>query len=308
MIRVLLTGGNGMLGRALRAQAASRPDITLVAPARAEVDLADRAAVDRLFAQGNFDTVIHAAAKVGGIQANIRFPADFYTENTLLNVHVIDGAMRAGVKSFLNIGSSCMYPRNFEHALKEGDILTAPLEPTNEGYAIAKVAAARHCDYIAQQHGLAYRTLIPCNLYGPYDDFSPERSHLVAAIVAKVVEAKRKGLDEVSIWGDGTVRREFLFVEDLAQFVLHLVGRESELPNCLNLGLGHDYTVNEYYAAVAEAVGYTGRFVHELDRPVGMKRKLLDVSAAQALGWRVKTPLNEGIARVVTHYQEMFPA
>ena len=302
-MKVLVTGGNGMLGRAVRRLAEGRADLEIFAPGRADVDLSDRAAVDACMASGGFDAVVHLAARVGGIQANIASPADFYLENTIINTNVIDSAHRHGIQTLINIGSSCMYPKDHGESLSEGDILAAPLEPTNEGYAISKIAAAKHCSYLSQQYGRDYRTLIPCNLYGPGDDFAPERSHLLAAVIKKISDAVEAGANEVEIWGDGTARREFLFVDDLAGYVLDCLDRVADLPDMLNVGAGTDETVNDYHRIAAEIIGYTGGFTHDLSRPVGMKRKLLDISLARQHKWRPSTPLGDGLAQTYAFYR-----
>ncbi|TBW37401.1 NAD-dependent epimerase/dehydratase family protein [Siculibacillus lacustris] len=295
-MRVLLTGGNGLVGRALRrVLAEGAADWRLDAPGRGELDLLDQRAVAAHFAAHAYDLVIHAAATVGGIRANIAHPTAFLAENALMNTLVIEGARKAGVPRFLFLGSSCMYPKDLGRPLAEADMLTAPLEPTNEGYALSKILGVRHCEAIAREHGLAYRSIVPCNLYGPDDHFDAARGHLVAAALLKMHQARETGAETVTIWGDGLARREFLYVDDLARFIAAWGGRLAELPPMLNVGVGDDHAVNDYYAVAAEVVGWSGRFVHDLDAPVGMMRKLMDVSQVQALGWRAMTPLAQGM-------------
>lgn len=297
-MRVLLTGGNGLVGRSLRRlQPQMHPNWTLVAPSRAEYDLVDQQAVRRLFASGPFDLVIHAAARVGGIAANVSHPVGFLADNLIINALTIEGARSAGVKRMLYLGSSCMYPKDMPRAMVEEDLLTAPLEPTNEGYAIAKIAGAKQCEAIAREHGLSYRTIIPCNLYGPDDHFGSAASHLVAAALTKLHAARTRGEETVSIWGAGTARREFLYVDDLSSFILDAADRIEDLPLYLNVGAQLDYTVNEYYESAAEVVGFKGSFVHDLSAPVGMLRKLLDSSRAAAFGWKPRTTLLEGLRK-----------
>jgi GDP-L-fucose synthase len=304
-LKVFLTGAGGMLGRSIvRVAATHRPDLHLITPSRDDLDLTDQQETARFFRETSIDAVIHAAARVGGIQANIRSPADFYIQNTLINTNVIDSAYRYGVEHLINIGSSCMYPKDFGEVLKASDLLAGPLEPTNEAYALSKITAAKYCEYLSNQYGKAFRTLLPSNLYGPHDDFSPERSHLVAAVIAKVVDAKTNGRETVTIWGDGSARREFLYVDDLARFIVDKIGEEAALPLYLNVGAGVDHTVNEYHHLAADIIGYDGGFVHDLKRPVGMKRKLLDSSLAQKHGWQATTTLRDGIAKTYAFYQE----
>ena len=303
-MKVLLTGATGMLGRAVLKASGKRPDIEFLAPRRNELDLLDRARLDSFLDAHQPEAIVHMAARVGGIQANVAAPADFYVDNVIMNTNVIDGAHRSGVERLINIGSSCMYPKDYASALKESDLLAGPLEPTNEGYALSKITATRHCAYLSEQHHRLYRTLIPCNLYGPHDDFAPERSHLVAAVIKKVDDAVRTGASEVEIWGDGTARREFLFVDDLADFIVDRIGQEEKLPPMMNVGAGVDHTVNEYHQLTSDLLGFSGNFTHDLDRPVGMKRKLLDITLASRHGWTPKTSLEKGLTQTYRSYQQ----
>lgn len=287
-----------MAGSSLRRIAPDcAPDHEILAPMRQEMDLLDRSAVRDYLAQHRPDLIIHAAAKVGGILSNMDNPASFLSDNILINTHLIREAFAAGVRKLIYFGSSCMYPRDFGRPLTEDDILAAPLEPTNEGYAIAKIAGARLCCYLSQQYGVAYRTLIPCNLYGPNDRYDPQHSHLMAAIIRKTHEAVMDGRPTIEIWGHGEVRREFVYVDDLARFVFSILERLNDLPDTLNIGMGRDYTVNEYYHFAAKAIGFRGDFTHNLAAPVGMAQKLMDCTRAMALGWSPATPLLDGICR-----------
>jgi len=210
---------------------------------------------------------------------------------------------QAGIKQLLNLGSSCMYPRNHPESLREEMVLQGQLEPSNEGYALAKVVTLRLCEYIMRQDkSFAYKTLIPCNLYGRYDKFDPAHSHLVPAIIHKVYQALRDGQPEVEIWGDGTARREFMFATDLADAILRATGDFSTLPDCMNVGLGVDHSINEYYQVTAEVMGYRGRFVHNLDKPVGMARKLVNIDRQNAWGWSAQYALRDGIRETCQYY------
>ena len=302
--RLLLTGGTGMVGRNIRAHPAAR-DWTVLAPGSAELDLTDAAAVADFFDQNRPDMVIHAAGRVGGIQANMAHPVAFLDQNLAMGRNVVMAAQRAGVRRLLNLASTCMYPRAAPNPLREEMVLTGELEPTNEGYALAKIVTMRLCDYIRREdEGAQYKTLIPCNLYGLHDKFDPRHSHLVPAIIHKVHEAKVQGLETVEIWGDGTARREFMFAGDLADAVWKATAGIDALPGAMNIGLGHDHTINEYYATVAEVVGWTGRFTHDLSKPVGMKRKLCATDRQAAWGWSAPTALRDGIAQTYRHYLE----
>ena len=302
--KMILTGGSGMVGRNIREHArAAQWDI--LAPRRAELDLMDGDAVRDYIARQRPDIIVHAAGRVGGIHANTAHPVAFLDENLMMGRNVIMGAQACGVTRLLNLASTCMYPRAAPGPLTEDMILTAELEPTNEGYALAKIMATRLCQYLRREDPrLQYKTLIPCNLYGPHDTFDPARSHLVPAIIHKVHTALETGQDSVEIWGDGTVRREFMYAPDLADAVLRAAADIDTLPDLMNIGLGHDHTINDYYRTVAEVVGWQGRFTHDLDRPVGMKQKLSSVDRQTAWGWRAPTSLREGIARTYQFYLE----
>lgn len=302
--KMLLTGGNGMVGRNILAHTGAA-DWDILAPRSAELDLTNSAAVTAWFAQHRPDIVVHAAGRVGGIQANIANPVAFLDDNTAMGRNVIIGAHRAGVRQLLNLASTCMYPRAAANPLREEMILTGELEPTNEGYALAKIMASRLCQYIRREDASAlYKTLIPCNLYGLYDSFDPANSHLVPAIIHKVHQAKQAGTETVEIWGDGSVRREFMFAADLADAVHRAAADMASLPDLMNVGLGHDHAINDYYATVARVIGWQGRFVHDLDRPVGMKQKLCATDRLSDWGWQAPTSLQQGLAQTYAHYLE----
>lgn len=300
---VLLTGGSGLVGRTILRvlqqqglqQGTSGPSWRVDAPSSGDLDLQSQASVEAWFATRSYDVVIHAAAVVGGINVNKSNPTKFLAGNLLINTLLIEGARRAGVKNLMFVGSANMYPADVYEVLREEHMLTAPLEPLSEGYALAKIAGARLCDTVSKEFNLNYRTIVPCNLYGPDDHFDPDKGHLIAAALFKLHRAKVSGLQSVEIWGDGEARREFLYADDLARFIIEWAPKLSELPNMINVGAGEDLSVNEYYAEAANVVGYTGAFDHLLSAPVGIRRKLLDVSKVSALGWRPRTSLAEGM-------------
>ena len=303
-MKLLITGGGGMVGRNLRAHP-GLADWGVFSPGSAELDLTDTAATFAYFQRLRPDFVIHCAGKVGGIQANIAAPVDFLTLNTDMGRNVILAARAAGVKSLLNLASSCIYPRFGHNPLSEDMVLGGELEPTNEGYAIAKIFALRLCQYVQREDpSLHYKTFIPCNLYGPFDHFDPKSSHLVPAVIRKVHDAKVQGLDTVEIWGDGTARREFMYAGDLAEAMVKAVGDFPAVPDIMNVGLGFDYSINDYYAAVAQVIGWSGRFVHDTTKPVGMKQKLVDVSRQTTWGFAPATALHDGIAKTYAYFLE----
>ena len=302
MKRVLITGASGMVGQNLLAHEAATGS-HILSPSSKQLNLKDFNAVNDYLAAEKPDFIIHAAGKVGGIQANMAEPISFLDDNLLIGRNLVLAARDAGIENFLNLGSTCMYPRNAKNPLVEDTILAGELEPTNEGYALAKIMVDRLCQYISRQHqALNYKTIIPCNLYGPFDKFSPENSHLVPAIIHKIHIAKMKGQQTVDIWGDGTVRREFMYAGDLADAIWKAVSDFDAAPDIFNCGLGYDYSVNEYYQAAACMIGWNGEFIHLLDKPVGMKQKLADVSRQKYWGWTPSTSLEDGLAKTYEFY------
>ncbi len=300
----MLTGAGGMVGKnILEHPAAAHHDF--LAPTRNELDLSDVRAVSAYVGENRPDFVIHAAGRVGGIQANMAHPVDFLVQNLDIGRNVIMAAKENGVTRFLNLASSCMYPSAAPNPLGEELILQGGLEPTNEGYAIAKIVATRLCEYISRENpGLLYKTAIPCNLYGRYDKFSPEHSHMVPAVIRKVYFAVASGQSTLDIWGDGLSRREFMYAGDLADFVFYALDHFDAMPQNLNVGLGYDYTINEYYAAIAHEAGFTGTFVHDLSKPTGMRQKLVDNRLLKIFGWKATTTLKEGIHKTYSYFKE----
>lgn len=278
-------------------------DFEMLAPRSNELNLLDSNALQAYLKHHLPDMVIHAAGKVGGIQANMREPVSFLMENLDMGRNVVWGARQAGIKRLINLGSSCMYPRNHSEPLSEELVLQGELEPTNEGYALAKIVTARLCDYIVREDAsFQYKTLIPCNLYGRYDKFDPVHSHLLPAIIHKVHLAKQTGQQTVEIWDDGNARREFMYAGDFADAVVASVNKFESLPAYMNVGLGYDFTINEYYQAVADVMGYSGNFVHDLSKPFGMARKLVSLDRQQIWGWKASTELRDGIEKTYAYY------
>lgn len=301
-MKILITGSTGMVGRnILENKDISKFDLLI--PNSKELNLLNYAEVDNYLNKNQPDFIIHTAGKVGGIQANIAHPVSFLVENMDMGRNIILAAKKNNVKNLINLGSSCMYPRNAENPLSENMILKGELEPTNEGYAIAKIMSTRLCEYINKEDdSFNYKTIIPCNLYGKYDKFEPKHSHMIPAVVKKIYEAKINNLTQIDIWGDGTARREFMYAGDLADFISYAINNFHKMPQNINVGLGHDYTINEYYQVIAEVIGFKGGFVNDLTKPVGMKQKLIDDTNLKKFGWNYSTSLEDGIKKTYEYY------
>jgi GDP-L-fucose synthase len=250
---------------------------------------------------------IIAAAKVGGIHANNTYPADFLFDNLAIAANTIHGAWRAGVRRLLFLGSSCIYPKHAPQPMTEDCLLTSALEPTNEAYAIAKIAGLKLCQYYRRQHGVAFHSAMPTNLYGPGDNYHPRNSHVLPALLRRFHEAREQGLPEVVAWGTGSPRREFLHVDDLADACAFLLG-QAEPPDWINVGTGTDVTIRELTELVAEVTGYRGRIVWDATKPDGTPRKLMDVSRLSALGWRARVDLRAGVERTYASFREELAA
>ena len=303
---VLLTGGSGMVGRNIL-EHPSVHEWKIFAPESLTLDLTDYNATVTYVDALKPDIIIHAAGKVGGIQANIAQPVDFLVKNMDMGRNILMAARETGVKKLLNLGSSCMYPRNASNPLKENLILQGELEPTNEGYALAKIMTERLCRYInSEDSEYSYKTLIPCNLYGRHDKFEPEQSHLIPAIIHKIHHAIEAGHSNVEIWGDGNARREFMYASDFAKVVMRSLDYFDSLPMVMNVGLGNDYSINDYYRTTADVIGYKGSFTHDLSKPAGMKQKLVSIEKQQAWGWKSNVSLTEGITETYKYYKSKY--
>lgn len=279
-------------------------DHVFLSPSSKELDLQVFERLNEYIRLHQPDLIIHAAGRVGGIQANMAAPVNFLVENLEMGKNIVLAAQKNNISKVLNLGSSCMYPRNAMNPLKEELVLKGELEPTNEGYAIAKIVTAKLCEYIQNEDkSKEYKTIIPCNLYGRHDKFDPKHSHMIPAVIKKIFEAKESGKAEIDIWGDGTVRREFMYAGDLADFIFEAIKNYDQLPQYLNVGLGFDYTIREYYETIAEVVGYKGKFFYDTSKPVGMKQKLIDDTRLKEFGWEHKTSLKEGIKKAFTFYK-----
>jgi GDP-L-fucose synthase len=292
--KIFVTGHRGMVGSALVRRLRAGGHNNLLTRTHAELDLLDQHAVHAFLASEKPDYLFIAAAKVGGIQANNQYRADFLYQNLLIEANLIHGAHQAGVQRLMFLGSSCIYPRDCAQPIKEEYLLTGPLEPTNEPYAIAKIAGIKLAESYNQQYGRRYVSVMPTNLYGPNDNYDLATSHVLPALIRKAHEARERGDAEYTVWGSGTPRREFLYVDDLADACVHLMERDYDGP-LVNIGTGEDVTIRELAELVMEVVGFNGRIVFDSSKPDGTPRKLLDVSRVAALGWRSLTALRDGI-------------
>ena len=304
--RVWVAGHRGMVGGAIVRRLADEQARVLTAP-RAELDLRDAAAVRAWLKAERPDVVVLAAAKVGGILANDTYPADFLYENLAIETAVIHGAFEQGVAKLLFLGSSCIYPRMAPQPIPEEALLTGPLEPTNEWYAIAKIAGLKLCQAYRRQYGADFISAMPTNLYGPGDNYDPEHSHVPAGLIRRMDEAKRVQAPKVVVWGTGKPLREFLYVEDLADACVHLIEHYSgETP--INVGSGEEVSIADFARRVAKAVGYQGKLEFDTSKPDGTPRKLVDVARLSATGWSASTSLDQGLALAYADYQARLKA
>jgi GDP-L-fucose synthase len=299
--RIFLAGHKGLVGSAIYCKLASAGYDNLIVRNHAELDLSNQAGVERFFAQERPEYVFLAAAKVGGILANANHPAEFLRENLLIQTNVIDSAHRHGVQKLQFLGSSCIYPKLAPQPIHEDALLTGSLEPTNEAYAVAKIAGLKMAQAYRRQYGFHAICLMPTNLYGPSDNFDPVSSHVVPALINNFHDAVKRGAPEVTIWGTGTPRREFLHVDDLADAALFLMLNYDDEP-IVNVGVGKDISIRELAELIGEVTGYRGRLIFDTSKPDGTPRKLLDVSRLTDMGWQSSIPLREGLQQTYRWY------
>ncbi|MCH1505870.1 MAG: GDP-L-fucose synthase [Verrucomicrobiales bacterium] len=300
---ILLTGGRGMVGRALTRALRKAGNQSILSPTRAELDLCNQAAVESYIGEACPDIIIIAAAKVGGIYANSTYPADFLYDNLAIAANTIHAAHKAGVKRLLFLGSSCIYPREAPQPIPEDSLLSGPLEQTNEPYAVAKIAGLKLCQAYREQYGVLYHSAMPTNLYGPGDNYHPENSHVIPGLIRRFHEAKENGAPEVEVWGTGKVLREFLHVEDLAAACLHVLSL-ADPPDWINIGSGIDQSIGDLAQAVKEAVGYEGKLTFDTSKPDGTPRKLLDSTRIQDSGWNPAISLQDGLKTTYNNFLE----
>ena len=301
--RIYVAGHRGLVGSAISRTLRAKGHGSILERARSELDLTDAAAVDRFFADEKSDYVFLAAAKVGGINANSTYPADFIRENLAIEVNVIHSAWRQEVSKLLFLGSSCIYPKLAAQPISEEALLGGPLEPTNEAYAIAKIAGLKMCEAYRRQHGFNAISLMPTNLYGPGDNFELETSHVIPALIRKAHEAKLSNAPQLQVWGSGAPRREFLHVDDLADAAVFCMAQYDDAEH-INVGVGQDITIRELALLICEIVGFSGDVAFDATKPDGTPRKMLNVDRLSARGWHSKIPLRDGLAETYRWYVE----
>ena len=310
--KIYVAGHRGLVGSAILRQLSKRGYNNLLTRTHAELDLLDQAAVARFFATERPDYVVLAAARVGGIHANNTYPADFIYDNLMIEANIIHAAHQAGVERLLFLGSSCIYPREVAQPMREDALLTGVLEATNEPYAIAKIAGIKLCESYNRQHGTDFRSVMPTNLYGEGDNFHPENSHVIPALMRRFHEARLRGDGEVVVWGSGKPMREFLHVDDMAAASLFVLGLDKAIYAAntqpmlshINVGTGVDCTIRELAETMAEVVGFTGELVFDASKPDGTPRKLMDVSRLRAMGWEASIGLKEGLSATYRWFTE----
>jgi len=299
---IFIAGHQGMVGSAVRKLLANRfPTITPILRTRQELNLCSSGEVEAFFQETKPDAVIFAAAKVGGILANATYPVEFLSENIQMATNAIGAAARANVKRFLYLGSTCIYPKHAPQPMVESSLLSSPLEPTNEAYALAKIVGLKLCQYYRKEYGLNYHSAMPTNLYGPGDNYHPDHSHVIPGLLRRFHQAKIDQAPSVSLWGSGTPRREFLFVDDLAQALLHLLSLESP-PDWVNIGTGKDVSILELAHLVAKTIGYQGQITLDPSKPDGTPLKRTDPTLINSTGWQAETPLELGLQKTLQDF------
>lgn len=301
--KIFLTGSTGMVGKNILEK---NKNFFFLHPTRKELDLLNFEKVYKFINNNKPDLIIHAAGIVGGIKFNIDFPIKTLVENTTIAKNVILAAYQNSVPKLLNLSSSCIYPPSAKSPLCEDDILTGKFEKTNEGYAFAKVFSMLLCNYISiESKKYKYKNIIPCNLYGKYESFNEKKSHLISAAILKIYKAKKNKKNLVEIWGDGTVKREFLYVEDLVDFIFYSIKKFDSIPNNINVGYGRDFSIRQYYSYISKIMGWDGKFFFNKEKPQGQKRKLVSIKNQLKIGWRPKHSLQDGIKKTLDYFYKI---
>ncbi|MBU3924003.1 MAG: GDP-L-fucose synthase [Nanoarchaeota archaeon] len=301
--KIYVAGHNGLLGSAIKRRLERDGFSNIICRSSSELDLRNQSVVEDFFRRERPEYVFDAAAKVGGIQANMNFGADFIYDNLQIQTNLIHFSYKYGVKKFVFFGTNCMYPKDYEQPMKEEDMLSGAFEPTNEPYAVAKVAGFKMCQAYRKQYGCDFISIVPASLYGPYDNFDAASCHLIPALIRKFHDGKVEGKEFVELWGTGKPRREFLFIDDVADAVMFLVEnyKSGEL---INVGYGEDYSILEIANIVKEVVGFKGEIRHDLSKPDGMMRKFLDSGKMKGMGWEAKTNLRDGVRKTYEYFLE----
>lgn len=300
-MKILVTGGSGMVGRNF-IESIKALSHTIIAPSSKELDLTSFNETYNWLKSNKVDFIVHAAGKVGGIQINMKNQADFLIANADMARNLFTCAKEFQIERGINLASSCIYPRMSTNPISESSLLGGGLEPTNEGYALAKIYALKLCQFLSADSSVLYKTLIPCNLFGRYDTYDPRRSHMIPSVIRKIHKAKLLNSPFVTIWGDGTVRREFMDVADLVACMWQGVEKFESLPPLMNVGTGVDYSINEYYYMVADVIAYGGGFEYDTSKPVGMKQKLVDTTNAREWGWQSNTNIRESLSAAYENF------
>ncbi len=304
--KILITGSGGMVGKSVTNKLKSEGYNNLLIPSSKELDIRDQPKTRLYFKKNKIEYVIHLAAKVGGIAANIKFPSDFLYDNLAMNMNVISNSKTYNVKKLLFLGSSCIYPRECKQPMKEEYLLTGSLEPTNEGYALAKIAGLKLCEYYNNQYGTNFINLIPPNIYGPNDKFNTNYSHVISALISKFYIGKKKNLPFVEVWGTGDAKREFLYVEDAADAILYFMSKYdyNKYMPFINIGSGKDITIRKLASLISDVVGFNGEIKFDTSKPDGMPQKLLDTSNSEKMGWKAKVRLKEGLEKTYRWFEQ----
>lgn len=305
MDRILLTGGSGFVGQNLLSDKRFRK-LEIISPNSNDLDLLKKKSIQNYLSKYKPTMIIHLAGKVGGILKNKESNYDFLRLNSLMNINLISSMIDFNIKKFINLGSSCIYPRDFSLPIKEKNLMSGTLEPTNEGYALSKIIGLKLLEYASKEKNTFYKTIIPCNLFGPYDSFDLKSSHMIPAVIRKIHEAKVSKEPYVSVWGDGKVKREFMYVTDLIEFLFFAINNLESLPNLINIGTGVDYSINEYYNMISDVISFKGKFIYDLSKPTGMKRKLVDISLSKKLGWKSKYSIKYGLNETYKFYKKNY--
>jgi GDP-L-fucose synthase len=306
--KVLITGASGMVGISLVNVLQKKGYKNLLTPSAKELNLKNQKDVDIYFKKNKIDYVFHLAAKVGGIATNIASPGEFMYDNLIMECNIIESSKNNGIRKLLFLGSSCIYPKNSKQPMKEEYLLDGKLEPTNEGYALAKIAGLKLCEYYNKQYGTNFISLMPCNIYGVNDHFNLKNSHVISALITKFHNAKKNKLPFVEVWGTGNARREFLYVEDIANAMVYFMEKYNakDLPSFINIGVGEDISIKDLSNLIKETVGYRGDIKFNTSKPDGMKKKLLDISLAKKFGWKNKIDLKNGLKLTYNWYTKVF--